>query len=135
MANTFKTQLLTPEGSLFEGDVISVQVPGSDGNFQMLYNHAPVVSALGIGKIEIVSSENEELIYAVSGGFVEMNNNNCTILAEKADLANEIDRDLARKERDKLKEHLKTLKQGREEAEIELAIADNKLKLAEFKSG
>lgn len=135
MANTFKTQLLTPEGSLFEGDVISVQVPGSSGNFQMLYNHAPVVSALGIGKIEIVTSENEELIYAVSGGFVEMNNNNCTILAEKADLANEIDKDLARKERDKLKEHLKTLKQGREEAEIELAIADNKLKLAELKSG
>ncbi len=130
--NRFHAQLLTPEGPLFEGKVESVQVPGVKGSFQMLYNHAPVVSALGIGKISIQTGQNEEIIYAVSGGFVEMSNNQCTLLAEKAELANEIDTAEARKERNKLKKHLETLTQNREEAEIELAIIENRIKIAEI---
>ena len=109
-----------------------MQVPGIKGSFQMLYNHAPIVSALGIGKIVITTAKNEEILYAVNGGFVEMSNNRCTLLAENADLANEIDTDLARKERNRLKEELRTIKQGREEIEVELAIANNKLKVAEL---
>jgi F-type H+-transporting ATPase subunit epsilon len=132
VAKTFHTQLLTPEGPLFEGEAESVQLPGSDGNFQILYNHAPIVSSLGIGKIAILTDKNEEIIYAVSGGFVEMSNNQCAILAEKAELANEIDTVEARKKRNELKQHLKTLKQNREDAEIELAIAENRLKIAEI---
>lgn len=132
MINRFHAQLLTPEGPLFEGKVESVQVPGINGNFQMLYNHAPIVSALTIGKITIQTGQNEEIIYAVSGGFVEMSDNKCTLLAEKAELANEIDTIEARKERDILKKHLATLKTNREDAEIELAIAENRLKIAEI---
>ncbi len=132
MINRFHAQLLTPEGPLFEGKVESVQVPGINGNFQMLYNHAPIVSALAIGKISIQTGKNEDIIYAVSGGFVEMSDNKCTLLAEKAELANEIDTIEARKERDKLKKHLATLKTNREDAEIELAIAENRLKIAEI---
>lgn len=124
--------MLTPEGPLFEGDAISIQVPGTGGNFQMLYNHAPVVSSLGIGKISIQTAENEEIIYAVSGGFVEMSHNHCTLLAEKAELSNEIDVTDAIRERDKLKEHLKTIKQNRDEAELELAIVENRIKIASF---
>jgi F-type H+-transporting ATPase subunit epsilon len=132
VAKTFYTQLLTPEGPLFEGKVESVQAPGINGSFQMLYNHAPIVSALGIGKIAILTDKNEEIVYAVSGGFVEMSNNQCTLLAEKAELANEIDTVEARKERNALKKQLQVLKHNREEAEIELAIAENRLKIAEI---
>jgi F-type H+-transporting ATPase subunit epsilon len=132
VANKFYTQLLTPDGSLFEGDVISVIVPGSGGSFQMLHNHAPVVSSLGIGKISIQTAENEEIIYAVSGGFVEMSHNRCTLLAEKAELSNEIDVAEAEKKRDELKKLLRNLTHSREEAELELAIAENRLKIASF---
>ena len=132
MSKKFQTQLLTPEGSLFEGEAISVQAPGSGGNFQMLYNHAPVVSSLGIGKIVIQTAENEEIIFAVSGGFVEMSHNRCTLLAEKAELSNQIDRAEALKERDRLREYLSTITQNREDAELELAIAENRVKIASF---
>jgi len=130
VANKFYAQLLTPEGSLFEGDVISVEVPGIKGSFEMLFNHAPVVSSLGIGKISIQIAENEEIIYAVSGGFVEMSHNHCTLLAEKAELSNEIDITEAEKKRDELRKLLKTITQNREEAELELAIAENRIKIA-----
>ena len=85
MANTYQAQLLTPEGSRFEGEVVSVRVPGSNGDFQMLNNHAPIVSSLGIGKISIKQEGAKDLNFAVSGGFVEMSDNQLTILAEKAE--------------------------------------------------
>ncbi len=132
MSKKFNAQLLTPDGPLFEGEVISVQVPGTAGNFQMLHNHAPVVSSLGIGKISLQTAENEEIIYAVSGGFVEMSKNQCTLLAEKAELSNEIDVTEAIKQRDELRNLLKTITQNREEAELELAIAENRVKIASF---
>lgn len=79
MFEMFEAQLLTPEGALFEGEVFTVTVPGTLGNFQILFNHAPIVSTLSIGKITIVTSSNDELIFAVSGGFLEMNDNKLTI--------------------------------------------------------
>jgi len=92
--------IITPEHVVFEGDVDSVTVPGKDGEFQMLNNHAPIVSSLDRGTIKIkvhsktfVDFENvsgklkqspaNELVYLldVSGGVVEMSNNIVTILA------------------------------------------------------
>ena len=77
MANekTFKAQVLTPEGSRFSGDVVSVSVPGASGSFQMLHNHAPIISSLDVGRVDIQKADNTTLTYAVSGGFVEMNDN------------------------------------------------------------
>jgi len=92
--------IITPEHIVFEGDVDSVTVPGKDGTFQMLNNHAPIVSSLDKGTIKIkvhsktfVDFENvsgklkkspaNELVYHldVNGGVVEMSNNVVTILA------------------------------------------------------
>ncbi|MDZ7757869.1 ATP synthase F1 subunit epsilon [Rhodohalobacter sp.] len=130
MSKTFQAQLLTPEGSLFEGEVESVQVPGKSGNFLMLFNHAPIVSSLGVGGIIIKKPDNSETVYAVSGGFVEMNDNKLTMLAEKAEEASEIDVEEAKKLREEAKERLKDKNLDREKAEKDLAIADNKLKIA-----
>lgn len=131
MAKTFYAQLLTPEGALFEGDVTGVKVPGTSGSFEMLHNHAPLVSSLGIGKIEIEKEGETPIVYAVSGGFVEMNDNHCTILAEKAEEAGAIDSAEAIRQRDELIDKLKETTQNREEAEHELAIAQNRVKIAE----
>ncbi len=128
----YHAQLLTPEGSLYEGDVISVTLPGSSGSFQVLYNHAPIVSSLGIGEIAIEKSDMSILHYAVSGGFVELNNNKLTILAEKAEESSSIDLDEAVKLRDELKKRVYSLREGRDEAEVELEIAENRVKIAEI---
>lgn len=131
MANTYQAQLLTPEGSRFDGQVISVRVPGSNGDFQMLYNHAPIVSSLTIGKISIKQEGEGKLEFAVSGGFVEMSDNQLTILAEKAEKSTEIDKKEAAKIRDDIKEKLDSLDYRSEEVETELAVAENRLKIAE----
>lgn len=131
MPNTFYAQLLTPNGPLYEGDVAGVQVPGSEGNFEILFNHSPIVSTLGIGKVVIKKEDNTETIYAVSGGFVEMNNNNLTLLAEKAEESSAIDPEEARQARDEAKSRLKGKIHNREEAEKDLAIAENRAKIAQ----
>ena len=131
MSKTFQAQLLTPEGSLFEGEVEGVQVPGKSGNFLMLFNHAPIVSSLDVGRIIIKNPDSSETVYAVSGGFVEMNDNKLTMLAEKAEEASEIDVEEAKKLREEAKERLKDVSLDREKAEKDLAIADNKLKIAQ----
>lgn len=130
MATTYHAQLLTPEGSRFKGDVVSVRVPGSNGNFQMLHDHAPIVSSLGIGKITIKQEGIEELNFAVSGGFVEMSKNQLTILAEKAEKSTDIDIEEAEKLREEITEKLGAMDYRSKEVETELAIVENRLKVA-----
>ena len=130
MANTFKAQILTPNGPLFEGDVVSVKAPGSEGNFLMLFNHAPIVSTLAVGEVVISKPDNSHISYAVSGGFVEMNDNVMTLLAEKAEEASIIDVEAARELEADAKARLQDKNSNREEAEKDLAIAKNKLKIA-----
>lgn len=132
MSKKFNTQFLTPDGPLFEGETLSVTLPGSNGSFQVLHDHAPIVSSLGIGKIVILQEDKQESIYAVSGGFVEMNKNHLSILAERAEEKSMIDKDEARKLRDEIKSKLKNLKSGREEFEVELEVAENLLRIAEL---
>lgn len=132
MSKTFKAQLLTPDGSKFEGEVQSATLPGVKGSFQILFNHAPIVSALGIGRIELMDVDMNESLYAVTGGFVEMKENLLTILAEKAEEKTEINKEEARFYLNEIKSKLKSIKNGREEFEIALKVAENRLKIAEL---
>lgn len=89
-------EIVTPEATLFKGEVTSVAVPGVDGEFQMLDNHAPIVSLLGKGNVKIhgeikldkaVSfrfSKNEKgvTLLPINSGTVEMNNNKVIVLAD-----------------------------------------------------
>lgn len=132
MSNIFKAQLLTPDGPKFEGEVKSTTLPGVNGSFQILFNHAPIVSALGIGRIELVDKGGHEFQYAVTGGFVEMNDNLLTILAEKAEEKTEIDKEEAKLYINQIKSKLKSIKDGREDFEVALKVAENRLKIAEL---
>jgi F-type H+-transporting ATPase subunit epsilon len=130
VANTFHAQVLTPDGSLYDGEATAVRVPGVQGNFTMLHNHAPIVSTLGVGAVVITNADNSETIYAVSGGFVEMNDNNMTLLAEKAEEASEIDTEAAQKMLEEAMSRLSEKGENREKAEKEIAVAKNQLKIA-----
>lgn len=74
-------EIITPDKKVFEGEVISVQVPGTKGQFQMLNNHAPIISTLLNGKVKINTGK-EEQVFDVKGGVVEMLKNKIVILAE-----------------------------------------------------
>ncbi|MFN7326504.1 MAG: ATP synthase F1 subunit epsilon [Chitinophagales bacterium] len=72
--------ILSPDKEIFTGSVKSVQAPGLDGSFQLLENHAPIVSALGKGAVTVVTDSGEKLRFAVEGGFLEMLNNEVSLL-------------------------------------------------------
>ena len=50
-------EIVTPDSKVFEGEITSIALPGIDGSFQILNNHAPIVSALGTGKMTVVDAE------------------------------------------------------------------------------
>ncbi len=74
-------EILTPDKKVFEGEVKSVTVPGTKGSFEILNNHAPIISTLEDGKL-IVRNAGHEDVYLVKGGVVEVLNNKVIVLAE-----------------------------------------------------
>ncbi len=74
-------EIITPDKELYKGKVNSVTVPGSKGSFEILKNHAPIISTLEAGKIKIVDKDNKEIYVELSGGAIEVENNKLTILA------------------------------------------------------
>lgn len=130
MAKTFHAQLLTPNGPEFEGEIIGMKVPGTDGNFEMLYNHAPIISTLTYGRVEVHTADDKIITFAVSGGFVEMNNNDVTLLAEEAIEAEKIDVGKAKEELEKAKKALQEKVDDRAVAENAVKRADNLIKTA-----
>lgn len=77
-------EILTPEHKVFSGEVYGVQLPGVEGSFEILQNHAPMVAALGEGKMKVLKDKNNHEIYQIDGGFVETLNNKTTVLLEGA---------------------------------------------------
>ena len=77
-------EILTPIKKLYSGEVYGVQLPGVDGLFEVLNHHAPIVSALGKGKVKILLNKTNTESYTISGGFVEVLNNKATVLVESA---------------------------------------------------
>ena len=74
-------EIVTPDQKVFEGEVNAVTFPGSNGEFQVLNSHAPLISSLGKGPVRIsADGKNEEMI--IDGGVVEVLNNKIVVLAE-----------------------------------------------------
>ena len=79
-----KVEILTLENILLSEEVKSVIVPGKSGQFEILNNHAPVISLLNEGTIKVTDMNDEKKDFQIMGGSVEMSNNKITILAETA---------------------------------------------------
>lgn len=76
-------EIVTPDEKIFEGEVLHASFPGSDGSFQILNNHAPMVSTLGKGDIRYKEEKKDEVHMLVEGGVVEVMNNKVNVLVEK----------------------------------------------------
>ncbi len=89
-------EIVTPEATLFSGEVQSVAVPGVNGEFQMLNNHAPIVSLLGPGNVKIYGEialakdvaakfkkvDNNLTLLSINSGTIEMKDNKVIVLAD-----------------------------------------------------
>ena len=80
-----KIEILTPEKKLFSGDAYGIQLPGISGSFEVLEKHAPMVSALGMGVVKILLDKaGKTSSYTINSGFVEVLNNQVSVLVEGA---------------------------------------------------
>jgi F-type H+-transporting ATPase subunit epsilon len=91
MADTFRFELVTPERMALSEYVAEVVVPGVEGEFTVLPGHAPVISALRPGVIEVALPDASKTRIFVKGGFAEVDAGHLTVLAERALPVEEMD--------------------------------------------
>ena len=126
--NTLHLEIITPEKIVYTGEVGMVVVPGSEGNLGILPNHTPLFTKLKSGEIK-VKKENEVILLAVSGGFVDVQPTKVTILADSAIRSEEIDEEKALAAKTRAEE---LMKQKLSEKESTLAEASLRRALAEL---
>ena len=125
-------EIITPSKSAYKGQIKSITIPGTLGNFQVLFNHAPMLSTFEIGKIKLSDLNDKEIEYVTSGGTVEVNDNKILILADSAETSDEIDIERAKKSLERAKERLASRNKGDIDimrAELSLQRAINRMKM------
>ncbi len=120
---SFHLSIVTPEETVFDETVTSIVVPGAKGYLGVMAHHAPLISPLIPGKLSITLPNNEEIIMAVSGGFIEVAGNRATILADATEMADEIDKKRAQDSLERAKQRLHDAAHGDRSWDIERATA------------
>lgn len=120
---SFHLSIVTPEETVFDETVTSIIVPGAKGYLGVMAHHAPLISPLVPGKLTIVLPSGDELIMAISGGFIEVAANRATILADATEMADEIDRQRAQAALERARQRLHDAAHGDRSWDIERATA------------
>lgn len=124
-------EIITPSKIVFTGKVKSVTVPGTLGSFQVLFNHAPLLSTFEIGRIKIEDLNGTITEFATGGGSIEVLKNKILILADSVERKEEIDVERARKSLERAKERLSSSRKEKIDiprAEASFQRAVNRLK-------
>ena len=90
MTNKFDLSIISAESKVFEGKVENILVPGMVGDFLVLSNHAPCISSIRPGFLEFSEGTSDKQRYFVSGGIIEVINNNVSVLVDSAVAADKI---------------------------------------------
>lgn len=132
MEKAFALEIVTPRKTIFSGQVTSFTAPGVLGSFQILYNHAPLLAAIGVGEARLVSEDGSTVRFAVSGGFVEVHGNRVVMLAETAERKEEIDVARAREALTRAQQRLTDRAKGidSEQERLALSRAQNRIRIA-----
>ncbi|HHZ64312.1 MAG TPA: ATP synthase F1 subunit epsilon [Flavobacteriales bacterium] len=77
-----RLEIVTPDKQVFSGEIISAKFPGAEGSFGVLKDHAPIISTLKEGVIEVVEENKKERSFEIGGGVVEVLKNRIIVLAE-----------------------------------------------------
>ncbi|MCD6091419.1 MAG: ATP synthase F1 subunit epsilon [Bacteroidales bacterium] len=75
-------QIVTPDSSIFDGEASLVKLPGIDGSFEVLENHAPLISVLKQGELKVIKADKSETLFSIKGGVVEVLHNKVLILVQ-----------------------------------------------------
>lgn len=77
-----KLEILTPDSAVYSGKIRSIRVPGTNGSFQVLRDHAPIISTLENGTVTVVDFQGKFLFFEITGGVIEVKMNRIILLAE-----------------------------------------------------
>ena len=129
MADEFSLVIVTPSSMAFEGEVRSVLAPGTDGYFEVLIGHVPMLTSLQPGLLTI-RNEDGRTQYTVSGGFVEVLRSRVTVLAETIEEVSAIDVERARQAEERARQRLESDEEGvdADRAKASLNRALNRIK-------
>lgn len=118
---TLLLEVVTPDKTVLKEDVDMVICPGSEGEFGVLPNHASLLSALRMGSLRYKKGDRDEVLF-ISGGFLDMHANMCSVLAESAERAADIDRARAEAAKERAERRLAAKKEDLDEARAILAL-------------
>lgn len=118
---TLQLEIVTPEKTVVSADVDMVTCPGSEGEFGVLPHHISLLSSLKIGPLRYKNDDTEETVF-ISGGFVDVNANKCSVLAESAEKAEDIDIARAEAARDRAEKRLAERREDLDELRAEAAL-------------
>ena len=128
---TFPLELVTPERILFSEEVQSVRAPGIDGSFGVLAHHAPMLTELTVGLIKLTLANGQDAFVATSGGFMQVSQEKTIILADSAELSDNIDVERAKAAAAKARQQLELPGVDAETLRLELLRAENRIRVAQ----
>lgn len=133
MAEVLYLEIITPAKTVYKGNIESVTIPGVKGTFQVLKNHAPLISVFEVGLVKVKENDNTTKYFATGGGTAEVLKNNVLVLADSLEAIDEIDVERAQRAKERATERLthKTEDTDIERARVALARAVNRLDLVE----
>ena len=121
--DTLRLSIVTPNGSIFDGDVKTVTLPGKEGEFGVLPSHASLVSALTVGVIEIEKKDGSKEAVAINWGHVKVSENAIDVLVDGAvSLSSDDDSDIS----EKLK-LAKTLVNSVQDSNVSMAAVESRI--------
>jgi F-type H+-transporting ATPase subunit epsilon len=129
MADKVEFELVSPEKLLVSQPVDMVVVPGSEGNFGVLAGHAPMITTVRPGVIDIFEGDRIIDRIFIAGGFAEVNETRCTVLAEQATNLSELDRGEVEQEVKDLGEDVDDAKSDAERTALEARLSVARAKL------
>jgi len=118
-------EIITPEKTIYKDVINSITIPGTLGSFQVLKDHAPLISSFEVGVITVQKNGNKNY-FSTSGGTVEVEKNKILVLADSVEKVDEIDTDRARQAKERAEQRLAR----KHEAEINESRAEAALKRA-----
>lgn len=128
-----KLEIITPSGVLFNNDVESVIAPGSKGAFQVLNNHAELLTTLDVGALDVNIGGKSEL-FTCNYGLLEVKENTVSVLTEASEKVADIDLERAKGAQDRAQDRLKSKNDevDFDRAQIALTKAINRIKLSQL---
>lgn len=126
---SMRLDFVSQDHMVFSGDVTEIMAPGIEGELGILPRHAPLITVLSPGEVQVKREDGEDLFFAVSGGWMEVLPSQVTILARTAERSDEIDVQRAEAARVRAEELLARGVDRQDRAALEMQIRRSRIRL------